>query len=172
MEKAESRSGYFDAPWENGLGDGYAGLEYRFSKIFSHIGFVLDLDYKNKGIKIGNNRYTAHTLSPSASLSIKIGSLFSKAHPILEFGGGYDYVFGYSGNPEYDKNMFSCGCFAKASFGIAIPHAHSAIVLQYQRDFYNFFNQKYSKNEVAPFNGYKRNNAYIMIKLTHYWNNN
>lgn len=165
------RAGYFDAPWEHGLGDGYAGLEYTVTNVKSPLGLVVDMDYRNKGCKIDEDSYAAHIAAPSASIMIKFGDFKAFVRPILQIGGGYDFVFGYSGNKAYDKKALNSGFFAKASIGVSIPSAHSMITLQYQRDFYDFFDQNYTVDGITkPFDGYKRNNSYIMLKLSHFWN--
>lgn len=166
----KSRAGYFDAPWEHGLGDGYAGLEYRMTNILSPVGLVVDMDYRNKGCKIGEDTYAAHLFSPSAALMIRFGDFKAAVRPVIEIGGGYDYVFGYLGNKAYDKDALKSGFFAKASLGLSIPAIHSMVTVQYQRDFYDFFDQSYSIEGTKPFDGYKRNNSYIMLKLSHFWN--
>lgn len=169
--KMESRAGYFDAPWKHGLGDGYAGLEYTITNVLSPLGFVVDVDYRNKGCKIDEDSYAAHIVAPSAAVMIKFGDFKASARPVLQVGGGYDYVFGYSGNKAYTKKAFNSGFFAKASVGVSIPSAHSMITLQYQKDFYDFFDQSYTVEGITkPFDGYKRNNSYIMLKLSHFWN--
>lgn len=168
--KMKSRAGYFDAPWEHGLGDGYVGLEYTITSVRSPIGLIIDADYKNHGCNIDEKTYTSHIFAPSASLMIKLGDFKSYVRPVLQIGGGYDFIVNYSGDKNYNKDILNSGFFAKASVGVSIPSAHSMVTLQYQRDFYDFFNQDYSVGGVKPFDGYKRTNSYIMLKLSHFWN--
>ena len=163
------RNDYFGAPWD-GVGDGYVGLEYRMTNAMKVVGMTLDLDYRNKGCKINGDKYAGHMVSPSLALMLRFGDFQSHVRPIIELGGGYDYVFGYNGAKNADKKALNSGLFAKASLGLSIPSWHSILTVQYQHDFYQFFDQEYRNAEgQMPFNGYKRRNAYFMVKLSHFW---
>lgn len=163
------RNNYFGAPWD-GVGDWYGGLEYRMTNALKVVGMTLDLDYRNKGCKIDGHKYAGHMVSPSLALTLRLGDFQSHVRPIIELGGGYDYVFGYSGAKDADKKALNNGFFAKASLGLSIPAWHSILTVQYQHDFYDFFDQNYRNSEgLMPFDGYKRRNAYVMVKLSHFW---
>lgn len=165
----ENRSNYFCAPWD-GLGDAFVGLEYRYYNHLSPVFFTIDLDYKNQGVKIESNKHVSHIVAPGAKVGIKFGDFTKSVLPLIEIGGGYNYAFSYSGPDGYEKKAINSGAFVNASIGISIPEMHSIVTLQYERNLYNFFNDNYSLTDgTKPFNGYERNNSYIMLKLSHSW---
>ena len=171
MPRMRARAHYYDLPWKNGwtspVGDSYVGLEYIMTNVMHPWGLVFDIDYKNKGCRIGEDSHAAHILAPSAAIQIRFGDFKAKVRPVVQIGGGYDFVLGYKGDGTYSHNAFHSGFSGKASIGVSIPAIYSTVTIQYQRDFYEFFDQKYSPDgQSRPFEGYKRHNAYIMLRLS------
>lgn len=165
-----NRNKFSSLPWETGVGDSFIGIEYRANDLLSCFGYYINFDYKNQGLIFGDDKYTVHKWSPGLGVYFKLADFTSKIQPVLEIGAAYDFAFKSKSPYDYDKEAFNSGFVGIASLGLAFSKIHTMFSIQYSRNFYNFFNEKYESNMgLTPFQGLKRNNSYIMFKITHFW---
>ena len=169
-DKIEQRNGYFAAPWKGGVGDWTIGIDFRANHLLSHLGYYVDLDYKNQGFVYNDQKYTAHILYPSAGIIIKLLDFNYAVQPIIELGGGYDIIVGYSAKNGTHENMFRGGIVANLALGVAVTRWHTMFSLQYSQNCYNSMKQEFeTADSTMPFAYSKRLNADIALRVTYFW---
>lgn len=150
-----------------------AGYEFSLKSLVSPWGAFLGVDWEYSQIALKNcseaGNHRSQAIVPSAGLRFRLwGGRFDKnIKPALEIGTSYVYNFKYHGPNDYDLDALNNGFRGKVALGIESPISHTAILVEYEHEFYKHFNPNYEYNNVKPFEGYKNTFGEISLKISH-----
>lgn len=148
-----------------------AGYELAWKSMVSPFGAYVGVDWEYQQLEIKNSaeagKHRSQAIVPSAGLRFRLwgGSFEKKCRPALELGAAYVYHFKYNNPNDYDLDALNNGMRGKIALGLEFPTSHSAIVLQYEHDFFDLFNGDYvSDNGNKPFEDYKNTFGQLTLK--------
>lgn len=83
--------------------------------------------------------------------------------PILEIGSTYDYYIGYSNGIDKGTEALNNGISFNVSAGLKFENGF-AIILLFDRQNYNLFNNNYQRNGKKPFEGVTTNHTRLSLR--------
>ncbi len=167
------------------LGDNYLGIKILLIRPLSNIGGFIYLDYKTKGISLlkpTTDKYInirSQIFAPAVGLRFVTGDFTKPKKLVLQIGAAYNYTIKHKG--EYnDVKAVNNGLTGIFGFGFDfIPgrresttewmpkNGFISVILQYHKDFYNYFNNNYSDGSGNyPYTDFKTNFGYIVLTTT------
>lgn len=151
MQKVETPMGKMSAKWWDWKLKNYSvGYHIGYMPKSFPVGFDFQVDYERKGMELklsGANNYTSYSkqmVTPTMLLKIRLGDYASnRLNPIVEMGGSYDYAFSCKGDFT-DINSINNGFSGIIGIGFVNTETHLSVILRYEHDFYDYFNQKFT----------------------------
>lgn len=148
-----------------------AGYEFAWKSLISPFGAYIGVDWEYQQLEIKNSAeagmHRSQAVVPSAGLRLRMwGGNFEKTwKPVMEIGAAYVHHFKYNNPNDYGLDALNNGMRGKIAIGIEYPDSHSALVLQYEHDFFDLFNNDYvDANGVKPFAEYKNTFGLLTAK--------
>ena len=148
-----------------------AGYEVAWKSLVSPFGAYISIDWEYQQFAIENSaeagKYRTQMVVPSAGLRYRLwgGNFEKKWRPGIEIGAAYVHHFKYNNPHNYDLDAINNGIRGKIALGFEFPYLHSAIILQYEHDFFNLFNQDYiDDNGAKPFADFKSSFGQLNFK--------
>ncbi|MBQ8096726.1 MAG: hypothetical protein IJ551_11475 [Prevotella sp.] len=127
---------------------------------FAHENFDTRLNENDKWLKHRLNRIRPGLgirLSPFDNLVKEIGFC-----PIAEIGSTYDYCIGYKNGIDTDKEALNNGISFNVSVGVKGGNG-SALMLTFEKENYDLFNNDYMRHGNKPFDGMTTNRYRIYL---------
>lgn len=149
-----------------------AGYELSWKSLISPFGAYLDIDWEYNHLVLKKSSeggsHISQAIVPGLGLRFRLwgGSFEKEVKPALELGGSYVYNYKYRSPSSYDKDALNNGFRGKIGVGVELPYAHTAILLEYEHEFFDHFNKDYEIDGVKPFSGYKNTFGEISLKVS------
>lgn len=151
-----------------------AGYELSWKSLVSPFGAFVGVEWEYNHLRLKNgNEAGAHysqAIVPNAGLRFRIwgGNFERPIKPSIEISGSYVYHFNYHNDHHYDKDALNNGFRGRIGAGVNFNN-RMTILLQYEQDFFNYFNKDYTPDDGAthPFDGYKTHFGSISLRFSH-----
>lgn len=149
-----------------------AGYELSWKSLTSPFGAFLGVDWEYSQIDLKDcseaGKHRSQAVVPSAGLRFRLwgGSFERGIKPALEIGGSYVYHFKYHGPNDYDLEALNNGFRGKVALGVDFPKSHTAFLIEYEHEFFKYFNQDYETGGVKPFEGYKNTFGEVSLRIS------
>lgn len=149
-----------------------AGFELGWKSLVSPFGAYLGVDWEYLQLDIENSaeagKHRSQAVVPSAGLRFRLwGSSFEReVKPAIEIGGSYVYHFKYYGPNDYGLDALKNGFRGKVALGVEFPSTHTAILLEYEHEFFKHFNQEYEIGGLRPFESYKNTFGEFSLRIS------
>lgn len=149
-----------------------AGYELSWKSLTSPLGACIGVDWEYSQIALKEcaqeGKHRSQAVVPSAGLRFRLwgGSFEKRIKPTIELGGSYVYNFKYHGPNDYDLDALNNGVRGKVALGVDFPVTHTTVLIDYEHDFFKYFNQDYEVNGIKPFEGYKNSFGELSVRIS------
>lgn len=150
-----------------------AGYEVAWKSLVSPFGAYISIDWEYQQLAIENSaeagKHRTQMVVPSVGLRYRLwgGNFEKKRRPGIEIGAAYVHHFKYNNPHNYDLDAINNGIRGKIALGLEYPSIHSSIIVQYEHDFFNTFNQDYiDDNGAKPFADFKSSFGQLIVKYS------
>lgn len=127
-----------------------AGLEIMYQKRTFPIAIYVNCDYMyDKYImreiyETEFSKYIRQGISGTFGNRVFIGSIYRIIRPIIDAGVTYNYYFDYKGSYENSLDVINNGFSFIVGTGVELQEARMCIILKYERQCYDFFNNEFT----------------------------
>ena len=145
-----------------------AGAQLGWTSEDSPVGFFVGADWEYLQLCLEEcaeaGMHRSQAVAPYGGLRIKLGDPENYCYPVVEVGATYVYNFKYHNPHDYDLKALNNGVRGHASIGLGV--GSSAIMLEYEHEFFKHFYTDHSENGFKPFESYKNTFGQISLRYT------